>query len=75
MVVSVIGLTLLWPVLHGLISWLRFGRPWPTGPVDLGVFLPMGLVAALTFLFFWNRAMPGILFLLNWEFRAELRTR
>ena len=50
-----IPLTLFWPVLHLLVFGLRFGSL-PSGGVPFFlVFLPMGLVSGIVFLFLWTR--------------------
>ena len=49
-----IGLTLVWPVLHGIVFRLRFGHLPEAGLAGPAVFLPMGFVSAVTFVWFWH---------------------
>jgi hypothetical protein len=51
-----IALTVLWPGLHFLVFFVRFGRPPSGGFTDALVFLPMGLVAAVILIVLWARA-------------------
>jgi hypothetical protein len=55
----IIPLTLVWPAIHLLVFGLRFGRL-PVEMVRLSaVFLPLGLISSLIFLYFLGRARAG----------------
>jgi len=54
-----IGLSLVWPAAHGIIFWYRFGHLSEAELVGLAVFLPMGLVSAVTFVRFWHLSGYG----------------
>ena len=49
-----IPLTLLWPVLHFFVFYIRFGDM-PGSVMDFLIFLPMSLATGAAFLVFWVR--------------------
>lgn len=51
-----VGLVLLWPLLHLLVFVLRFNHLPPGGWQEAAQFLPMSIVAAAVFGWFWLRA-------------------
>ena len=52
--VWLIPLTLLWPILHLVVYFVRFGDI-PSNAADILVFLPMSFISGIIFLALWVR--------------------
>jgi len=51
-----VPLTLIWPILHLFVFYIRFGDL-PGNFMDFLMFLPMGLITGAVFLALWVRAL------------------